>query len=183
MRTKGGVMHELEAVGGSFLARRILLKLTVASAMVAFMLLLAAPARAAITSVSVVSSTQLGEFDHRDYREVTIRMIGTAPGGAYDVPVILAFPERAKDRSGVALVDVVATSTITGVLPAPSHPGPAITPVAYWATPTSSGRATRMSRSSGTSGQSTSDKSARSPLRAMPSRSSATQPTSLATLF
>lgn len=85
---------------------------------------LTATGRAAITSVSVVSSTRLGEFDHRDYREVTIRMIGTAPGGAYDVPVILAFPERAKDYSGVALVDVVTTSTITGVLPAPITPGP-----------------------------------------------------------
>jgi hypothetical protein len=78
----------------------------------------------AITSVSVVSSTQLGEFDHRDYREVQIRMMGTAPGGAYDVPVTLAFPQESKDYSGVALVDVVTTSTITGVLPAPITPGP-----------------------------------------------------------
>jgi hypothetical protein len=75
----------------------------------------------AITSVSVVSSTQLGEFDHRDYREVTIRVIGTAPGGAYDVPVILAFPERARDYSGVAVVDVINTSYVTApVIPAPT---------------------------------------------------------------
>ena len=35
-------------------------------------------------------------------------MMGTAPGGAYDVPVTLAFPTRS-DHSGVAVVDVVNT--------------------------------------------------------------------------
>jgi hypothetical protein len=82
---------------------------------------LPATARATVTSVSVVSSTDLGEFDHRDYREVQIRMVGTAPGGAYDVPVTLAFPERSKDYSGVAVVDVINTSFVTAaVVPAPA---------------------------------------------------------------
>ena len=92
------------------------MKLMVAGAIAAFVLLLGAAlagtARAAITSISVVSSTELGRFDHRDYREVQIRMVGTAPGGAYDVPVTLAFPERSKDYSGVALVDVINTSAV-----------------------------------------------------------------------
>jgi hypothetical protein len=73
-----------------------------------------------VTSVSVVSWTELGDFDHRSYREVEIRMRGTAPGGAYDVPVTLAFPERSKDYSGVAVVDVINTSFVTAaVVPAP----------------------------------------------------------------
>jgi hypothetical protein len=89
---------------------------------VCLLLLLGAqrPAGAAVTSVTVVSSTELGAFGHRDYREVNIRMRGTAPGGAYDVPVTLAFPERSKDYSGVAVVDVINTVFVTAaVLPAP----------------------------------------------------------------
>src|SRR5215204_2004694 len=101
------------------------MRLITASAVAAFMLLLGAglagTARAAVTSVSVVSSTELGSFDHRDYREVETRMVGTAPGGAYDVPVTLAFPERSKDYSGVAVVDVINTSFVTAaVVPAPA---------------------------------------------------------------
>jgi Alpha/beta hydrolase domain len=106
----------------------VLKRLLTASVIAAFVLLLGAAltgtARAAVTSVSVVSSTELGEFDHRDYREVQIRMVGAAPGGAYDVPLTLAFPETSRDYSGVAVVDVVNTSTITGVLPAPIVSGP-----------------------------------------------------------
>src|SRR5215218_8960374 len=101
------------------------MKQLTASAIAAFVLLLGAAlagtARAAITSVSVVSSTALGRFDHRDYREVQIRMLGTAPGGAYDVPVTLAFPEKSRDYSGVAVVDVINMSFVTAaVLPAPA---------------------------------------------------------------
>ena len=101
------------------------MRLITASAVAAFMLLLGAglagTARAAVTSVSVVSSTELGSFDHRDYREVQIRMRGTAPGGAYDVPVTLAFPERSKDYSGVAVVDVANNAFVTAlVVPAPA---------------------------------------------------------------
>src|ERR687897_3387548 len=101
------------------------MKLLTASAIAAFVLLLGAAftgtARAAITSISVVSSTELGRFDHRDYREVEIRMMGTAPGGAYDVPVTLAFPERSKDYSGVAVVDVVNNAFANAaVVPAPA---------------------------------------------------------------
>src|SRR5829696_10255200 len=94
----------------------ILMRVRAASAIALFVMLVGAAvtatAEAAITSVSVVSSTELGAFDHRDYREVVIRMVGTAPGGAYDVPVTLAFPERSKDYSGVAVVDVINTSFV-----------------------------------------------------------------------
>jgi hypothetical protein len=104
------------------------MKLTIAGAMAVFMLLLGAAltgtARAAVTSVSVVSSKELGRFDHRDYREVQIRMVGTAPGGAYDVPVTLAFPERSKDYSGVALVDVLNTSFVFAPPPFDFDPFP-----------------------------------------------------------
>jgi hypothetical protein len=97
-------------------------------AIVAFVVLLAAglaaTARAAVTSVSVVSSTELGRFGHHDYREVEIRMRGTAPGGAYDVPVTLAFPERSKDYSGVAVVDVINTSFTFAPPPFPNAPFP-----------------------------------------------------------
>jgi hypothetical protein len=101
------------------------MKLIVAGAMAVLMLLLGAAlagtARAAVTSVSVVSSTELGQFDHRSYREVQIRMAGTALGGAYNVPVTLAFPEKAKDYSGVAVVDVINTSFVTAaVVPPPA---------------------------------------------------------------
>jgi hypothetical protein len=97
------------------------MKATTATAIAVFVLLLGAhgTAGAAVTSVSVVSSTQLGKFGHRSYREVQIRMLGTAPGGAYDVPVTLAFPEKNKDYSGVALVDVINTAFVIGPLPAP----------------------------------------------------------------
>src|SRR5215211_7124469 len=103
----------------------ILMRVRAASAIALFVMLVGAAvtatAEAAITSVSVVSSTELGAFDHRDYREVVIRMVGTAPGGAYDVPVTLAFPEKSKDYSGVAVVDVINMSFVTAaVVPAPA---------------------------------------------------------------
>jgi hypothetical protein len=93
---------------------------------VCLLLLLGAqgPAGAAVTSVTVVSSTELGAFGHRDYREVNIRMRGTAPGGAYDVPVTLAFPERSKDYSGVAVVDVINTSFVVTPPPPPGTAAP-----------------------------------------------------------
>jgi hypothetical protein len=103
--------------------RRLLLKLITASALLTVVLLGTGygTGHAAVTSVSVVSSTELGEFDHRDYREVEIRMIGMAPGGAYNVPVTLAYPEASKDYSGVAVVDVINTAYVTApVLPAPA---------------------------------------------------------------
>ena len=39
-------------------------------------------------------------------------MEGTAPGGAYSVPVTLALPRLASDHNGFAIVDVVNTITI-----------------------------------------------------------------------
>ena len=83
-------------------------------------------ARASVVSVSVVSSTELGSFNHRAYREVQLRVVGAAPGGAYDVPVTLAYPTHGRDASGVAVVDVVNTVFITSPppLPAPATPSP-----------------------------------------------------------
>jgi Alpha/beta hydrolase domain len=98
------------------------MKWLTASAIALLMLLLLGaqgPAGAAITSVTVVSSTELGTFGHREYREVQIRMRGTAPGGAYDVPVTLAFPERSKDYSGVAVIDMINTAFVVAPPPPP----------------------------------------------------------------
>ena len=82
----------------------------------------AAAARAEITSVSLVSSTKLGSYDHRAYQGASLRMAGTAPGGAYDVPVTLAYPKRTRDHSGVALVDPINTAFLAypDELPAPA---------------------------------------------------------------
>jgi hypothetical protein len=111
------------AVGARAFRRGVPSKLLATAAVLAVWALVGAygSANAAVTSVSVVSVTDLGEFDHRGYREVQIRMIGTAPGGVYDVPVTLAFPERSKDYSGVALVDVANTVGITDVLGRPIY--------------------------------------------------------------
>jgi len=49
-----------------------------------------------------------------------IRMVGTAPGGAYDVPLTLAFPQRSEDYSGVALVDLINTIFVIGAFPPPT---------------------------------------------------------------
>jgi Alpha/beta hydrolase domain len=116
-------MQRLWAVGARAFRRGIPSKLLATAAVLAVWALVGAygGAQAAVTSVSVLSSTQLGDFDHRDYREVQIRMRGSAPGGAYDVPVTLAFPEQSKDYSGVAVVDVINTSYVTAaVVPAPA---------------------------------------------------------------
>jgi alpha/beta hydrolase family protein len=83
-------------------------------------------ARAAVTSISVVSVSEIGSYNHNPYREATLRMVGTARGGAYDVPLKVAFPTDGRDHSGVAVVDVVNTvfQAYPFPLPAPARPEP-----------------------------------------------------------
>ena len=115
-------MRKLGIFGSMPPRQRCLIKLVTATVLGACALLGSySTAEAAVTSVSVVSSTELGTYNHRPYREVKLRIVGTAPGGAYDVPATLAYPTRSRDRSGVAVVDVVNTVVLgfPGPLPAP----------------------------------------------------------------
>ena len=82
-----------------------------------------------------MSSTELGTYNGRAYREVNLRLKGTAPGGAYDVPATLAYPTRSRDHSGVALVDVVNTIVM-------AYPGPLPSPVDLFRIPTPEARFT-----------------------------------------
>lgn len=125
--TKGSVRRKLRVIEAPIWRRGSLLKVLTATVLGACALLGSyGTAQAAVTSVSVVSSTELGDYNHRAYREVTLRMMGTAPGGAYDVPVTLAYPTRSRDYSGAALVDVVNTVFMLwpAPLPAPATPVP-----------------------------------------------------------
>ena len=72
----------------------------------------AIPAKAEIARIEVLAEREIGPFAGKPYREVEARMEGTAPGGAYSVPVTLALPKRASDHNGFAIVDVVNTITI-----------------------------------------------------------------------
>jgi hypothetical protein len=69
-------------------------------------------ASAEITKITVASTTDIGPFRGKAYREVQATMEGTAPGGAYSVPITLAYPQAAADHNGFAIVDVVNTITI-----------------------------------------------------------------------
>ena len=69
-------------------------------------------ASAKITGFAVTSSSEIGSFRGISYREVQGMMAGTAPGGAYSVPVVLAFPVSAADYNGFAFLDVVNTVTV-----------------------------------------------------------------------
>jgi Alpha/beta hydrolase domain len=71
-----------------------------------------APGHAEITGVTVLAAKNIGPFRGKAYREVEARMEGSAPGGAYAVPVTLAFPKEASDHNGFAVVDVVNTHTV-----------------------------------------------------------------------
>ncbi len=64
-------------------------------------------------AVVVERSEEIGPFDGKPFREITGRLEGEAPGGAYSVPVTLVLPADAEDHSGAALVDVVNTITVT----------------------------------------------------------------------
>ncbi len=62
--------------------------------------------------MTVLASKDIGPFRGKAYRELETRMDGIAPGGPYAVPVTIAFPTRASDHNGFAVVDVVNTVTI-----------------------------------------------------------------------
>ena len=91
-----------------FSYRSILLLTVVTAASVC----IAASALAEITSLAVIGSKDIGPFDDKPYREIEARMEGTAPGGAYAVPVTLVVPARAEDHNGFAVVDIINTITI-----------------------------------------------------------------------
>ena len=73
---------------------------------------MSAPAGAEIKNIVVSSTSDIGPFRGKSYREVKATMQGVAPGGAYSVPVVLAFPKKAADHNGFALVDIINTVTI-----------------------------------------------------------------------
>jgi hypothetical protein len=75
-------------------------------------LCIAAPGWAEVTSLTVVSSKDIGPFDDKPYREIEARMEGMAPGGAYAVPITLVLPARAEGHNGFAIVDIINTVTI-----------------------------------------------------------------------
>lgn len=75
-------------------------------------LALSGPAAAEIKKITVTSSSDIGPFRGKSYREIQATMEGAAPGGAYSVPVVLAYPQAAADHNGFAVVDVVNTVTI-----------------------------------------------------------------------
>ena len=68
--------------------------------------------RADITGLVVDSTKDIGPFRGKPYREIEAHLNGTAPGGAYSVPVTLAFPKQASDHNRFAIVDIDNTVTI-----------------------------------------------------------------------
>lgn len=71
-----------------------------------------APGRAEPRTLTVASERAVGPFHGKPYRELEARLEGIAPGGAYAVPITIAFPRVPADHNGVALLDVVNTVTI-----------------------------------------------------------------------
>lgn len=67
---------------------------------------------AEIEKLTIVSARDIGPFAGKPYREVEARLHGVAPGGTYEAPVTLAFPVRAADFDGFAVVDLVNTITL-----------------------------------------------------------------------
>jgi hypothetical protein len=68
--------------------------------------------RADITGLVVDSTKDIGPFRGKPYREIEAHLNGAAPGGAYSVPVTLAFPKQASDHNRFAIVDIDNTVTI-----------------------------------------------------------------------
>jgi Alpha/beta hydrolase domain len=89
-----------------------LLRLARFAFVIGITLILSGPVAAEITEIVVNSANNIGPFRGKSYREVHVTMKGTAPGGAYSVPVVLAFPNAAADYNGFALVDVLNTVTV-----------------------------------------------------------------------
>lgn len=67
---------------------------------------------AEITSLTALSSKDIGPFNDKPYREMEARLEGSAPGGPYAVPITLVLPARAEDHNGFAVVDIINTVTI-----------------------------------------------------------------------
>lgn len=70
------------------------------------------PARAEPSGLTVRTAKDIGPLRGKAYREVEAQLRGTAPGGAYAVPITLALPKRVSDHNGFAIVDIVNTITI-----------------------------------------------------------------------
>jgi Alpha/beta hydrolase domain len=85
--------------------RMLLLIVTLASGF-----LLEGVASAKVTAISVTSDRQLGTFAGKPYREAALQIRGVAPAGPYSVPAVLAYPTRAADANGFALVEPYNTA-------------------------------------------------------------------------
>jgi hypothetical protein len=75
-------------------------------------LALSGPATAEVEKITIVSSGDIGPFRGKSYREIQATIEGLAPGGAYNVPVVLAYPQAEADHNGFAVVDVINTATV-----------------------------------------------------------------------
>ncbi len=62
-------------------------------------------ASADVTRISVRSVSDLGRFDGKPYRQADIQIDGRGPAGPYSVPAVVAYPARAADANGFALVE------------------------------------------------------------------------------
>jgi hypothetical protein len=69
-------------------------------------------AAAEITHIAVTASNDIGPFRGKAYREIQATMEGAAPGGAYSIPIVLAFPKGDVDYNGFAVIDVFNTVTV-----------------------------------------------------------------------
>jgi hypothetical protein len=74
-------------------------------AVLSLALLLPATASARVTGISVTSDRDLGTFAGKPYRQAALQVQGVAPAGRYSVPAVLAYPARAADANGFALVE------------------------------------------------------------------------------
>ena len=79
---------------------RMLLLVTLAAGF-----LLEGVASANVTVISVTSDSHLGTFAGKPYRHAQLQIGGVAPAGPYSVPAVLAYPTRAADANGFALVE------------------------------------------------------------------------------
>src|SRR5436190_15486864 len=65
----------------------------------------------AVTSVTVNSSSEK-IFGEIPYLEVAATMNGEAPGGSYQVPITLAYPQESSQCNHAGMVDVVNTAVL-----------------------------------------------------------------------
>src|SRR5689334_8089098 len=106
-------------------ARMAKLSALMLGAVPAVSMTVALPARAEISGLTVRSAKDIGPFRGKPYREIEAQMQGTAPGGAYSVPVTIAYPIRAADHNGFVIVDVLNTVRVVDPkVPPPKVPRP-----------------------------------------------------------